>query len=151
MRGGRGVGGASAIQLIPIRARKEEDAMSGKKEWAKEKYQPKPGMQGWQGKWIFCNATKQDLRWTPNGQDVTLTIGSTKVKLAPGERYAFQPKDNRPVTVKAKPMLSTAGMKNAEDSIGNPMTQEDYYVWIWASTSGAFKLGFSIKNQGAPR
>jgi hypothetical protein len=69
----------------------------GKPEWQKPKYQPTPDI--WTGKWIFCNATKQDTEWTANGQNVTLTIGSTKVTLAPGERCEFQPKNNNSVTI----------------------------------------------------
>ena len=40
----------------------------GKPEWQKDKYQT--------GKMIFCNATHLDEKWTPTGQDVTLTEAS---------------------------------------------------------------------------
>jgi hypothetical protein len=121
----------------------------GKKEWQKSSYQPTPETH--KGRWIFSNATKQDLKWTPNGQDVKLTIGSKEIDLKPGELYAFHPKDNKKLTVKAKPQLSKAGMGSGTLEIDNPLIQDDHHIWIWASTTSGFKLTFYPTSRSAPR
>jgi len=123
----------------------------GKPEWQKDKYQT--------GKMIFCNATHLDEKWTPTGQDVTLTIGSKKVTLTPGQRYAYQPENNRTLQLKAKPhpIMAKLGMKSGEKTIANPLSYHDDYIWIWcggASESSAgqptFVLHFTLATRGPP-
>jgi hypothetical protein len=67
---------------------------------------------------------------TRNGQDVTLTVGSKTVRLAPGESYAYQTKKDETLKVKAKPQLSKAGMRSAEMTIRNTRLLEDFRWWI---------------------
>jgi hypothetical protein len=95
------------------------------------------------GNIIFSNATQLDSQWTPNGQDVHLTIDSTKVTLKPGERHAFEIRQAKN-TVVAKPQLSKAGMKSGkqEFTVKSPSGGGTIYVWIAAKYTGQFKLGF---------
>jgi hypothetical protein len=104
----------------------------GKPEWKKTQYKT--------GKIIFHNATHVNQEWTPNGQQVKLTIGSTKVTLAPGERYAFQPRDNGTLTIVAKPQLST--MRSGKATIKDPLSYEDHHIEILAGGGSGFGLTF---------
>jgi hypothetical protein len=123
----------------------------GKPEWQKTQYKT--------GKMIFCNATHLDTAWTPTGQDVTLTIGSTKVTLTPGQRYAYQPQSDRVLQLKAKPhkIMSKLGMKSGEKTIAHPLSYSDDYIWIWAGGAQAssanqptFVLHFTLETRGPP-
>jgi hypothetical protein len=131
--------GAPAAPADPVNTTATEDSMWKRQEWQKSKYQPTPETH--KGKLIFLNATKFDEQWTPNGQDVTLKIGSTQVKIAPGQRYAFQPTNDNTLKLKAKPQLSI--MKGAEHTIPHPLSQEDSHYEIRASSKrGGFGLAF---------
>ena len=125
--------------------------MWGKPEWEKDKYKT--------GKMIFCNATHLDKAWTPTGQDVTLRIGSKEVTLTPGQRYPYQPENDRVLQLKAKPhkIMSKLGMKSGEKTIAHPLSFTDDYIWIWAGGADAssarqptFVLHFTLQTRGPP-
>jgi phage gpG-like protein len=102
----------------------------GKPEWQKAKYKT--------GKIIFKNQTRVNEDLTPNGQDVTIQIGSEKKKLAPGERWEFQPKDDKTLKIVAKPQLST--MHKAEATITAPQSYRDHHFDVLAGPN--FRLAF---------
>lgn len=124
----------------------------GKPEWQKDqKYKT--------GKMIFCNATHLDTKWTPTGQDVTLRIGSEEVTLTPGQRYAYQPKNDQALILKAKPhkIMSKMGMKSGQKTVAHPLSYSDDYIWIWAGGADAssagiptFVLHFTLTTRGPP-
>jgi hypothetical protein len=116
----------------------------GNNEWDKKKYEPK----NW-GKFIFYNVTRGH-KDTPNGQDITLTVGSKKVRLAPGESYAYQTKRDEVIRVKAKGQLAAAGQKSAEFTIRDTRLLEDHHWWLQNHKS-AFGLTFSDGGRPAPR
>jgi hypothetical protein len=116
-----------------------------KNEWDKKKYDPEK----W-GKFIFYNYTFGDPI-TPNGQDVTLTVGSKQIKLAPGEKYEYQTKKDELLRVKAKSQLSNAGMKSAEIVIRNTRLLDDHHWWIESHASRSpMHLAFHDGTRPAP-
>jgi hypothetical protein len=119
----------------------------GKKEWQKEKYQPTaPTPETHKGKIIFHNVTSLDTKWTPNGQDITLKIGSQKVTIKPNQQYAYSPKDNRTLTIEAIPQLSKAGMKSGKATIDHPLSLQDKHIDIHAE---GFTFGLTFRQVSA--